>query len=177
VSREASAVSVKEEIREKSFHGVHRLRAEGEHAVRNTDSKGLGGITAGTGTGTVIGTGTGAGTGTGVVVGVGMVVEEGATTGTGAGAGVGVGAGAGGGAGAGMGMVFELDAVLSPVVKTLYSAFGHTHHITGKRWQRRGEKRRGEGKESEGRGDERVERRGKEREEKRRNGSIKEREY
>lgn len=36
---------------------------------------------------------------------------------------------------AAIGMGFELDAVLSPVIKTPYSAFGHTHHITGKAYK------------------------------------------
>jgi hypothetical protein len=55
------------------------------------------------------------------------------------GAAVGAEEGTSAGTGTGLGMVFELDAVLSPLVKTPYSAFGHTHHITGKR---RGEERR-----------------------------------
>jgi hypothetical protein len=97
VSRGASAESETEEIRER------------EDAARKTDSKKLGGVSAGTGTGTGTGTGSGAGVG----------AEE--------------GSGAGTGTGLGLGMVFELDAVLSPLVKTPYSAFGHTHHITGKR--------------------------------------------
>jgi hypothetical protein len=49
------------------------------------------------------------------------------------GAAVGAEEGTSAGTGTGLGMVFELDAVLSPLVKTPYSAFGHTHHITGKR--------------------------------------------
>lgn len=92
---------------------------EQEYAVGNTDSKKLGGISAGTGAGSGMGAGMGAGSGMGA---------ENATV-TGAGTRTGT---------MGTGMGFELDAVLSPLVKTPYSAFGHTHHITGKIREERG---------------------------------------
>jgi hypothetical protein len=97
--------------REASAESVTGQIREREGAARKTDSKKQGGVS------------TGAGSGAGGVAGMGAGAVVGAEEGT----------------GAGTGMAFELDAVLTPLVKTPYSAFGHTHHITGKK---RGEWRR-----------------------------------